>query len=145
MRKLIAAVGLFVATMCLALPADPTAALKKADADWAATAQNKDVDKFISFLADDVDMSGPEGKWSHGKEAARAEWSQMLKDPATKLSWSAQSAEVSKDGTMGYTRGTWEATMGGKNMNGTYATVWKKQKDGNWRVVVDMATPQSAQ
>lgn len=143
MKQVMAAVVLLVAAMCLALPSDPTAALKKADADWSASAQN--VDKFISFLTDDVDMSGPEGKWSHGKEAARAEWAQMLKDPGFKLSWSAQSADVSKDGTMGYTRGTWQATMGGKPMNGTYATVWKKQKDGNWRVVVDMATPQAPQ
>lgn len=143
MKKVIPAVVFLAAAMSLALPADPAASLKKADADWAATAQNKDVDKFLTFLTDQVDMSGPDGKWSHGKEAARTEWGQMLKDPGTRLTWSAQSADTSKDGTMGYTRGTWQATMGGKPMNGTYATVWKKQKDGNWRVVVDMATPQT--
>ena len=127
------------AAITIASAADPAADLKKADAAWNSAAQSKNIDQFMSFVGDNIDMSGPDGKWVHGKDAVRSMWSQMLADPNFKLNWTADSAEASKDGTLGYTRGTFQGSMGGKPMSGTYATVWKKQS-GKWLAAVDMAT-----
>ena len=126
--------------MTLAVAVDPVADLKKADADWNSAAQSKNVDQFMSFIGDNADISGPDGKWIHGKDAARTEWSRMLADPNFKLSWTAESADVSRDGTLGYTRGTWQGSQGGKPISGAYATVWKKQKGGKWQVALDIAS-----
>ena len=42
-----------------ALAANPTDDLKKADQDWAQAAGSKNVDQFMSFIADDSYVSGP--------------------------------------------------------------------------------------
>lgn len=140
MRKisLIALLVVFLAGMALA--ADPMADLKSADQAWSKTAEAKNLDQFMSFVADDAYECGPDGKWVHGKAAVRDLWSKMFADPAFKLSWSVDSAGASKDGHFGYTRGTFQGSMGGKPMGGSYTTVWEKGKDGKWHVTVDIAS-----
>lgn len=115
----------------------PTDDLKKADQDWAKAAESKNVDQFMSFIADDAYVSGNDSKWVHGKEAIRDLWSKMLADPSFKLNWTVESADVSKD--MGYTRGTFSGTEGNQQVSGSYTTVWKKDKSGKWLAVVDIA------
>ena len=83
--------------------------------------------------------AAPDGKWTHGKAAIRDRWSEMLTDPGFKLTWTVDKADASKDGLFGYTRGTFQGSMGGKPMAGSYATVWEKGKDGKWRAVVTIA------
>jgi ketosteroid isomerase-like protein len=144
MRKLFASalvVGLLtlIAANLSGAP-DRTADLKKADQDWAASVAARNLDQFMGFVRDDSYMSGPEGKWMHGKDAIRAEWTKMLADQTFKLSWTVDSADVSKDGSLGYTRGTFQGGQGTAKFSGSYATVWQKDKDGKWRAQVDMAT-----
>jgi len=98
----------------------------------------------MSFIGDDVYASGLDGKWIHGKDAMRALWSKLLSDPNFKLTWTAESVEVSKDGALGYTRGTFQGSQGNTPLSGSYTTVWKKDKDKKWRVAVDIATPATA-
>jgi ketosteroid isomerase-like protein len=76
----------------------------------------------------------------HGKDAIKADWTKALADPTFKLSWTVESAEVSKAGDMGYTRGSFSGGQGNDTFSGSYATVWKKDKDGKWRVAVDIAS-----
>jgi ketosteroid isomerase-like protein len=127
----------------LALAANPADDVKKADQDWAKAAGSKNVDQFMSFVDDDVYAYGFDGKWIHGKQAMRDVWSKMLVDPNFKLSWTVQTADVSKD--LGYTRGTFSGKQGNTPFSGSYTTVWKKDKSGKWRAVVDMATSASGQ
>lgn len=129
----------FVAANLAGSP-DNTADLKKADQDWAKAAQSKSVDQFMSFIGEDPYACGLDGKWVHGKAAIEAEWKQMLADPNFKLNWTNESAEVSKSGDLGYTRGSFEGSQGNDKFSGSYATVWKKGKDGKWLVAVDIAS-----
>lgn len=142
MRKLIAVVLFVVLGAFLALAADPTDDVKKADQAWAQAAGSKNTDQFMSFIADDAYASG-NGGWVHGKQAIRDLWSKMLADPNFKLSWTVESADVSKD--IGYTRGTFSGSQGNQPISGIYTTVWKKDKSGKWRAVVDIAAPASGQ
>ncbi|HET9839857.1 MAG TPA: DUF4440 domain-containing protein [Candidatus Angelobacter sp.] len=136
---LIAALATFLAASLAGSP-DKTAELKKADQDWAKAAQSKNVEQFMSFIADDAEACGLDGKWAHGKAAIEAEWKQMLSDPGFKLNWTNEAAEVSRSGDLGYTRGTFEGSQGDNKFSGSYATVWKKGKDGKWKVAVDIAS-----
>ena len=145
MRKPNVAALVLVCASCLSFAADRTTDLKKADQDWAQSAVAKSVDQFMSFIGDDAYACGLDGKWAHGKDAIKAEWLKMLSDPSFKLNWTVESAEVSKDGGFGYTRGTFQGGQGSTSFSGSYATVWKKDKDGKWRVAVDIATPTSHQ
>jgi len=143
MRKLISVVLFVVFGAFLALAANPTDDLKKADQDWANAAASKNVDQFMSFIADNAYVSGNDGKWVHGKQAIKDLWSKMLADPNFKLNWTVDSADVSKD--MGYTRGTFSGTANNQPMSGSYTTVWKKDKSGKWLAEVDIAAPASGQ
>ena len=142
--------ALFVALTMLAstsLLSSPNAAadLKKADQDWAKSVAARSVDQFMSFIGDDAYMCDLSGKWMHGKDAIKADWTRALADPGMKLNWTVETADASKDGSLGYTRGSFQGEQGGKPFSGSYTTVWKKQKDGKWRVAVDIASPQGGQ
>ena len=60
------------------------------------------------------------------------------------LSWGPAFAEMAHSGDFGYTTGPWESRPkpGEEPKNfGHYVSVWKKQKDGKWRVAVDGGIP----
>jgi ketosteroid isomerase-like protein len=149
MRKLFVATFTIVLAMILvghlAGSPDRTADLKKADQDWAKAAAAKNVGQFLTFIGEDAYMCDLSGKWMHGKDVIKADWTKAFADPTFKLSWTVESADVSKGGDMGYTRGSFEGSQGNSAFHGSYATVWKKDKDGKWRVAVDIASPASGQ
>lgn len=143
MRKLLLAAVCVLFSATLVLAADPIAELKNADQGWSKAAESRNLDQFLSFVRDDIYACGPDGKWVQGKQAVHDEWSKLLADPNFKLTWTVETAEASKDGHLGYTRGTFQGSQGDKPFSGSYTTVWKKDKDGQWRVAVDIASPQS--
>lgn len=58
------------------------------------------------------------------------------------LTWTPTDAMMSPDGDMGYTWGHYEGRSKDANGNpvltsGRYITVWRKQPDGTWKVVLD--------
>jgi ketosteroid isomerase-like protein len=58
------------------------------------------------------------------------------------LKWTPTKAEVSNDGSLGYTYGNWVFTSKDKDgadayTYGNYVTIWKKQPDGRWKFVLD--------
>jgi ketosteroid isomerase-like protein len=124
---------------------EATAALKKADQDWAKAVAGRNLDQFMGFIGDDAYMCDLTGKWMHGKEMIKADWAKPLADPGFNLSWTVDSADVSRDGSLGYTRGSFQGAQGNTKFAGSYATVWKKDKAGNWRVAVDIASAQNGQ
>jgi len=69
----------------------------------------------------------------------------ILSDPNYVLTFQSTNADVSKSGELAYTVGTYSLTMSSPidkkpvTDRGKYLTVFKKQPDGNWKVVADMA------
>lgn len=55
------------------------------------------------------------------------------------LSWEPQHAEVSQSGDLGYTYGVYAMRPGSKDtvIYGSYTSIWKKQQDGKWKLVLD--------
>ena len=68
--------------------------------------------------------------------AAHATWS-----PDTyQLTWTPEGGELSPAGDMGYTWGHYEGrSVGGATpvQHGRYMTVWTKERDGTWKVILD--------
>ena len=60
---------------------DNTAKLKQADQDWAKAVQSRSVDQFMTFIGDDAYMSDLSGKWMHGREAIKADWTKAWPTP----------------------------------------------------------------
>lgn len=75
-----------------------------------------------------------------GRDAIRAHanWS-----PARyRLTWSPEGGELSPSGDMGYTWGTYVGRTLGSGpgqtvQRGRYVTVWKKESDGSWKILID--------
>lgn len=92
---------------------------------------------FLAYLADDSILFGPE--LMAGKEL----WKNRPASPAL-LSWSPVHAEVSLAGDLGYSTGPWELRARGKDdpqvAYGHFVTVWKKQRDGSWKALIDLGT-----
>lgn len=122
------------------------ASLLAADRNFSAySAQNEAAKAFYLFLADDA-VYLPEGATTiNGKDAIVAFFRQL---PANvTLIWQPLSAEVSPDGKMGYTRGTYRLLERSDDKqiikNGNYVTIWRKQAEG-WRVVLDTGSQTKA-
>jgi uncharacterized protein (TIGR02246 family) len=118
-------------------------ALRQADADWAKTVAEKNVDGFVSYFTPDGVVMAPNMPAANGVDAIRTWVSTNMSMPGFAVTWEATSAEVAASGDIGYTVGnfTYQMTMpDGTPLNdsGKYATIWKKQADGTWKVAVDV-------
>jgi uncharacterized protein (TIGR02246 family) len=111
-------------------------------ADFAA----KNLDALVGFYADDAAVMTPGGPPSKGKDAIRNGLKEMIADPAMKLVFKADRVDVSKGGDLGYTQGTYTLTMTNPvthkpfEDHGSYVTTYRKQADGSWKAVADIAT-----
>ncbi|HWR36863.1 MAG TPA: DUF4440 domain-containing protein [Clostridia bacterium] len=125
---------------CLALAqSGPEAVLFQADRNFNKATQEKHIDGWMEFMADNVvlDRERPVS----GKDAVRAALAPQWSDPNFKLTWEPIRGELFPDSTMGYTSGRWtrETVRDGQpaKLEGNYLTVWRKQADGSYKVVWD--------
>jgi uncharacterized protein (TIGR02246 family) len=118
-------------------------ALRDADAQWSAAAGTKDLDKTVSYYADDAIVMPPNASAATTKDAIRSAWKEMLTAPGAAISWKATKVEVAKAGDLAYVSGTYEETTtdtSGRSVkdHGKYVEIFKKQADGTWKVVADI-------
>ena len=83
---------------------------------------------FLSAFADDATYLHPGAPLVHGKAAIRA----VLADAPGPVTWTPEYADVSDDGTLGYTYG-W-THLG--DQQGKYLACWRKKDPGSWQVTV---------
>jgi uncharacterized protein (TIGR02246 family) len=113
------------------------AKIRDLDAKWSKTASANDVDGTVSYYTDDASLLPPNGPIATGKQAIRANWASLL-TPGNTLSWEAKKVEVSRSGDMAYLIGAYQLAMKGMQDRGKFVEVWKKQPDGQWKVVADI-------
>ena len=120
-------------------------ALLKTDIEFAkASIATSAAEAFAIYLADDA-MQMPAGANAVvGKKAILAGMGSGYV-----LSWEPKKAEVAKSGELGWTWGTYELhtkDAEGKPIvrYGKYVNVWRKQKDGTWKVILDMGNASPA-
>ena len=135
--------GVAAAAVCLAADTKSKQALRDADAQWSAAAGAKDLDKTVSYYAEDAIVMPPNASAATTKESIRSAWKEMLTTPGAAISWKATKVEVAKAGDLAYVSGTYEETMtdaSGKPVKdrGKYVEIFKKQADGTWKVVADI-------
>lgn len=113
-------------------------AVRDADAEWSKVAGAKDLDKTVSYYADDAIVLPPNEPMVTSKDGIRNLWKGFL-DSLQSISWNTTRVEVSKAGDMACTTGTYELTMqDGTKDRGKYCEVWEKKADGKWKVATDM-------
>jgi ketosteroid isomerase-like protein len=113
------------------------ASMMKADRDFNQAMSNRDLARFLSFVAEDATFNT-----NRGREAVGKAWAPFFEADGPKISWSPTKAESLVAGDVGYTVGTWERRTTAadgtiKVTHGQYLTVWQKQKDGSWQASYD--------
>lgn len=134
---LVVCVALLAATFAFAAGADEKA-VRDADEQWSKVAAARDLDKTVSFYADDAVVLPPNQAAVTTKDGIRNLWKGFF-ETLTDISWKTTRVEMAKSGDMGYLIGTYEMTLkDGTKDKGKYCEVWKKQADGKWKVTTDM-------
>jgi ketosteroid isomerase-like protein len=110
---------------------DDMVAAERAFAADAVTRTTREA--FLAALAPDAVVFDP------GPAEGQRVWSAR---PANKhrLEWAPAMAEIAGSGDLGYTVGPWRFTPEGAaapTAQGWFITVWRKQPDGRWRVLID--------
>jgi ketosteroid isomerase-like protein len=94
---------------------------------------------FVKFAAEDVTFLAPNSypmvgiKLLEEKQAKRS-------DTTYVLTWEPTFARAAESGELGYTYGLWELKIKakpGEVYRGTYATIWKRNEQGEWRYALD--------
>jgi uncharacterized protein (TIGR02246 family) len=146
----LAAAGLLTLTACTQAPSVPAdtreqdaAAIKKADTDAATAATARNVNALMAFYADDTTIMPPNGPMITGRENARKFFTDMMNLSDFSIAWQPSKAEAARSGDVGYSIGNYHMMFTAPDGNmvmedGKYATVWKKQADGSWKLAVDM-------
>jgi uncharacterized protein (TIGR02246 family) len=105
---------------------------------------SKDLEKAVSFYADDATYMYPNAPAIVGKDGIRAYIKPIFADPAYSCQTQIAKVDVAQSGDLGYTQGTynnciWTNPSNGKTMNdrGKWLNVRKKQSDGSWKIVQD--------
>jgi ketosteroid isomerase-like protein len=131
------------------------AAIMKADRDFNQALAERNLARFLSFVAEAATFGGGTRSEVHGRDAVSKDWAPFFAADGPKLAWTPTKGEVIGGGDLGYTVGTWELrapikpaanVANGSNgastgpagvTRGNYLTVWKKQADGAWQAVFD--------
>jgi len=114
-------------------------ALREADAAFAKLAQKQGAAQaFYQFLAPGATVLLPDAQPLEGREVVRVH---LRAAAETVLNWQPSWTEISESGDLGYTWGTFEwssKSADGKpqHIDGKYLSVWKKQPEGSWRIVL---------
>jgi uncharacterized protein (TIGR02246 family) len=97
---------------------------------------------YMSFYADDA-VELPVGADVLQGKGAISKTMGFLDDKNNRLTWAPAHVDVAASADLAYSYGAYEFRSIGKDSkpsveHGKYTTVWKKQKDGRWKVVLDM-------
>lgn len=145
MRFVLRVVCLFLllGTTSFAADRDPKVLMDAEQAFAKATAE-RGVDGWMEFMAPNaVELSAEP---LVGLDQIRAGMGKQFQRPGFKLTWEPTKAEFLGKGDVGFAVGRYEVSFTGDDgkpvvQKGTYLTTWQKQKDGSWKVVSDIGSP----
>jgi uncharacterized protein (TIGR02246 family) len=115
--------------------------------EWSRAASSGNVEKTVSYWAEDAMLMSAGQPQLKGKKAIRQMVEESYKIPGFRISWQPQSVEVSENGDMAYLIEDAQISFTdstGKTItqNNKAVSIWRKQGDGSWKNVVDISTPE---
>jgi len=121
---------------------DSTALLVKIEGEFMKAAADHGSQGYMAYYADDA-VEAPNGHAFLVGKAEIAKTMGFLDQPDNHLFWTPVGGGIAASGDLGYTYGTYEFRSRDKDGKlgsayGKYTTIWRKQKDGSWKVALDM-------
>ncbi len=119
-------------------------AIRIADLELAKAVADRSLQSFVALVDDEAIFFGKDV--SRGRNAVSKAWLPFFTDRALFLKWHPTQAEVSSCGDLGYSIGDYErigkdATGYPVSVTGNYVSIWRRQPDGRWKIILDIGTP----
>ncbi len=112
--------------------------VRSAETAFAKTMADRDLESFASYLADEA-LFFDGSNVMRGKEAVKVGWSVLFAGDAAPFSWEPKVVEVLDSGTLALSSGPVRNPEG--KQVGTYNSIWRREADGDWKVVFDKGCP----
>ena len=115
-----------------------TEQVRRAEIAFAKTMADRDHTGFRSFLAGEAIFVGPNRVLRGAQEIAEG-WKRFFEGPQAPFSWEPDQVQVLDSGTLALSSGP-VRDPSGKRV-GTFNSIWRREPDGRWRVVIDHGCP----
>lgn len=125
--------AIFCSSICFA---QPTQEVVKAELDFASAAKTKSMKAAFLQYMDSTAVVFEGGEIHNGVEF----WSKS-EESSGKLLWQPSFFAISASNDLGFTTGPWEFRPSMQDSvagSGQYTTVWAKNKNGEWKFLVDL-------
>jgi uncharacterized protein (TIGR02246 family) len=126
--------------------ADDEAAIRAAYDAWAAAADNKDIEAWVTFLGPDAIFLPPNTEALTTYEGIRDLYVSIFEDPNWSIACEHTDVEIAEAGDMAWSRGYCNTTVSGLDGSpvqnrGKWNKVWLKQADGSWKNRLNSFSP----
>jgi ketosteroid isomerase-like protein len=144
--KVLSGILLFTTALCAQQEPSEPPLLLQLDRDFDKAATERGVDGWVAYFAPNGSMLSNTTQPTTGLAAIRADMESVFSDKNFSLRWHPVKAEMLIPGVLGYTVGRWERIRKTKEgtvikKTGIYTSIWKKQPDRNWKIVLDTGSP----
>lgn len=116
------------------------------DRDFAVlSVQSGAAEAFRQYLLEDAFLLPPHGEPVRGRDNISRLFQEF--DKSLILDWQPQAAEVAASGDMGYSWGistTTNRDTEEPSSRGKYLSVWKKDREGHWKIIADLGNQSPA-
>ncbi len=138
-------IGVALACSLAAAPAwadEPMEALaakvRARETAFAKTMADRDQAAFASFVSEEA-LFFASDRVLRGRAAVAEGWKRYFEGGAAPFSWAPERVEVVESGTLALSSGPVFDPAGRRV--GTFTSTWRLEKDGAWRVVLDIGCP----
>ena len=125
--------------------ADETSTLRALQSQWYQDFAARDVARLTAYHASDGVVADPHGLVT-GTSAIQAMWQAAAADRSTTMRGDILRVEISESRDLAYILGRYittevdSGTQRLKSDTGTYVSIYRKQRDGSWKIAVDINT-----
>jgi len=115
-------------------PEDLTQQVRASETAFAASMANRDLNAFMSFLAEDA-VFFDSTTILRGKTAVIEAWKPLYEGAQPPFSWKSETVVVLASGKLAHSSGPVFDSHG--HQVSTFNSVWRREADNSWRVVFD--------
>lgn len=105
---------------------------------FARTMADRNHQAFVTFLSDEAIFIGQTQAF-RGKAAVAEGWKRLFEGAQAPFSWEPERVEVIESGTLALSSGPVRDPSGRRI--GTFNSVWRREADATWRIVLDNGCP----
>ncbi len=118
-------------------PADLRKQVRERELAFAKTMADRDHAAFTSFVSEEAIFMGKTAL--RGRVAVAEGWKRFFEGLQAPFSWEPERVEVIDSGTLAISSGPVRDPAG--NRTGTFNSTWRRESDGQWRIVLDIGCP----